>query len=390
MKKSNYFFYFLIKILSLPFYLIGFIIPKNDKIWIFGSWKGEKYNDNPKALFEYIKKEKKDIRAVWLTKNDTILDILKEKGYEVYKTNSIKGIYCALISGVVILCSAISDLGVYSFLFPWKKKIIQLWHGTPLKRLDISDRVFSVGERMLSSLFVKYLGRPFDIIISACDLNKKIYSKTFNIPVEMVKITGQPRNDKIFIREKQKSSGKKIIYLPTWREYDTNLDLFEQFGFDAVRVDGALEKMGAELFLKFHMNESEKNKYFIQIIKHAKRIKLLEIDDIYDVLGAMNVLITDYSSVYFDYLLLDRPIIFAPFDLEIYQKKRGLYYDYETVIPGPKARNWTDVMTYVEQAITNDTFREARKIVNKNFNYWQDGKSSERVYEEIVKIINKK
>jgi len=389
MEKNNPFLKLAVKVFLCPFYLVGILIPKNDKVWVFGSWKGGKYNDNPKALFEYINKEKKEIKAVWLTRNNTILDLLKNKGYEVYKINSIKGIYYALISGVIIFCVSYSDLGVYSFLFPWRKKIIQLWHGTPLKRLDIGDRVFSIKERILTFLFIEYLGRPFDIIISACALNKKIYSKTFNISVEKVKITGQPRNDEIFIEKKQNSC-LKILYLPTWREYDVNFDLFKQFGFDVAMIDEELKRLGAELFLKFHMNESKKNGDFIQTIKRARRIKLLEIDDVYDVLGTMDVLITDYSSAYFDFLLLNRPIIFTPFDIKIYEEKRGFYYDYETITPGPKAQSWTNVMAYINQAIAKDDFVEARKTVGKNFNYWQDGKSSERVYREILEIINKK
>ena len=381
---------FIIKIVSLPIYLVGFLIPKNNKIWIFGSWKGEKYNDNPKALFEFVC-NKEDIRDIWFTKSDKVYDNLIKKGYECYKFYSLKGVYLCLIAKVAIISVSYLDIPPFTYLFPWKLKIIQLWHGTPLKKL--SDKYFSKKEILLTELFIMYLGRKIDLIFSATHLNKKIYSWVFKIREEKVKVTGQPRNDLIFTKSSGENSNidkqKIILYLPTWREYDSNHDLFFQYGFDIRAMSEFLKRINAKLLIKFHVIESTKNK-ILGVAENDERIKFLDVDDIYEILGKVDVLITDYSSVYFDFLLLDSPIIFAPFDLDVYEKKRGFYYDYKTVTPGPKARTWSDIIAQIEQSITEDMFKEARKITNKTFNYWQDGKSSERVFEEIINIIDRK
>ncbi|HRY28272.1 MAG TPA: CDP-glycerol glycerophosphotransferase family protein [Candidatus Moranbacteria bacterium] len=389
MKKNNLFFSFVIKIIFFPLHLIGFLIPKNNNLWVFGSWKGEKFSDNPRALFEFVN-EKKDIRAVWLTKSDKVYNDLIKRGYECHKFYSLKGICLCLIAKVAVVAVSYFDVSPFIYLFPWKLKIIQLWHGTPLKNLN--NKYVSKGELFLTELFLMYLTRPMDLIFSATDLNKKIYSELFKIKEEKIKITGQPRNDLMLAKRSSEEEidtdkQKTILYLPTWREYDSNHDLFFQYGFDIQMMNEFLKKINAKLLIKFHAIDSMKNK-ILGVAEKEERIRFIDIDDVYEILGEVDVLITDYSSVYFDFLLLDRPIVFASFDLDMYEKERGFYYDYKTVAPGLKAQTWPDIILQIEQSISKDMFKEEREKTNKIFNHWQDGKSSERVYDEIVKIIN--
>lgn len=376
--------FFLLKILKLP----SLSIFKQRNIWVFGSWKGEKYNDNSKALFEYAQ-NKKDVRPIWITKSDKVCGYLTKNGYECYKFYSLKGIYFCLIAKVVVISVSYFDVSPFAYLFPWKLKIIQLWHGTPLKCLE--DKIFSKVQNIITKLLKKYFGRSFDILISGTNLNKKIYSELFGIKEEKIKITGQPRNDLMFIERSLKEEinldkQKTILYLPTWREYDSNHDLFFQYGFDVHVMNEFLKRIDAILLIKFHVNESTKGKFFPNEEK-IERINFINIDDIYEILGKVDILITDYSSIYFDFLLLDRPIIFSPFDLETYEKERGFYYNYEDVTPGPKAKNWDEIINNIQEVLENDFYKEKKKLVNKQFNFWNDGKSSERVFQEILKLI---
>ena len=102
-------------------------------------------------------------------------------------------------------------------------------------------------------------------------------------------------------------------------------------------------------------------------------------------------LITDYSSIFFDYLLLDKPIIFAPFDQEDYLKNdREFYYNYELVTPGIKAKDWDEVLERVKNLIycDNYTYNEERAFIKKMFHTFSDGNSSERVF-QAIKIFSK-
>ena len=114
-----------------------------------------------------------------------------------------------------------------------------------------------------------------------------------------------------------------------------------------------------------------------------------EVSDINDVLQYVDVLITDYSGIYFDYLLLNRPVIFAAFDYEEYAKQHGFYDDYEFYIAGPIAKNWSEVIRHAKDALANPgKFEELRNEKNKIFNKYYDGKSSMRIYEYLkMKII---
>ena len=98
------------------------------------------------------------------------------------------------------------------------------------------------------------------------------------------------------------------------------------------------------------------------------------------------MLITDYSGIFFDYLLLDRPIVFAPFDLKEYLKtNRAFYFDYEKITPGPKANNWQEIIIMIDKVLNGlDSYKKTRQDVNKTFHQYIDGNSSQRVYQEIL------
>jgi CDP-glycerol glycerophosphotransferase (TagB/SpsB family) len=122
---------------------------------------------------------------------------------------------------------------------------------------------------------------------------------------------------------------------------------------------------------------------------NIKIIKDCEIEqDIYTIINQFDILITDYSSIYFDFLLADKPIIFAPFDYEEYiTKDRELYYNYNEVTPGPKCRNWDEVLDWIVKFKENPKlFKEEREKIKKMFHKYQDGKNCERVFNEILNL----
>ncbi|MBD3808354.1 MAG: CDP-glycerol glycerophosphotransferase family protein, partial [Epsilonproteobacteria bacterium] len=128
MKKVKKIFLYL---LNLPLYWISRLVPKDENIWIFGAWFGEKYADNSKYLFEYMSKNHPEIRAIWLTTNKSTLDLIKSKGYESYSTYSLKGYYFSARANFSFVSTAFNDVNIF---IP-SKCIINLWHGNPLKKV---------------------------------------------------------------------------------------------------------------------------------------------------------------------------------------------------------------------------------------------------------------
>jgi CDP-glycerol glycerophosphotransferase (TagB/SpsB family) len=392
----------LYNILIIPLYCISYFIPKNKKIWVFGAWEGNKFADNSKYLYLYVKNTKPNIRPIWIMRNKDAIKLLIKNGIEVYHTNSLKGFYYSAIAKISI--NSNSNAGTNFFLLGNCKKI-QLWHGTPLKKLGVHNnkglkRKTSKIENLILNA-TKSLN-PFKInphmFISTSPDVSELFHEAYDIKNENFALTGYPRNDIFFDYSWIKNAigenyldklsmkidfTKVITYLPTFRSYD--IDLFKNYGFDFDNIQKFLERVNAILIIKFHLYE-ENGTDFSEKYNRIHFVSDLEVPDIYPIMKNTDILITDYSSIFFDFMLTNRPIIFAPFDLDEYiQKERDLYFDYYSVTPGPKAYNWNEVMIQIVESIKNPSeYSKEREKANFMFNIHKNGEYSRRVYDEIM------
>jgi CDP-glycerol glycerophosphotransferase (TagB/SpsB family) len=373
----------MIKILALPMKFLAIFLPKRKSLWVFGASNGNKYNDNPKALFEYVLVNHPEITAVWLTRSGQVLRRLHAENKPAFAFHSLKGLYYALSAKVLVICHSHLDLSLAAYLFPWKSLIVQTWHGTPLK--NIENFAFDGGKNAFYHMFLAYVGRHADMVVSDTDLNIEIYKRYFKVSEDQIAVTGQPRND-ILIQAKAKeikSDSKQIFYLPTWREYNRSFDFFG-FGFDLRSMDEFLGRNNAILICKLHSSDQQNYAKIQQQLEKAKNIRLSNIDDVYEQLPSTDILVTDYSSVYFDFLVLDRPIVFSAFDLDEYSAKRGFYYNFRDVAPGHIAKDWKEVQQALGELLGgDDTYKVAREKTNRMFNKFQDGRNSQRAFERI-------
>jgi len=367
-------------------------MPKDNNLWIFGAWFGEKYNGNSKFLFEYVNENHPEIRAVWITKNEKTLKLIKEKGFEVYKMNSLNAHVLSLRASVCIVShSVFSDLNLF---ITRKTKIVQLWHGTPLKRIHYDAgfgvKSLSLKDKLLMTFFPhlnEELKEDFSVLTAPSLEAKEKFSSAFHLEENRIKITGYPRNDGLFDGIKSKYGNFSGIYLPTFRD-NSEFDIFG-YDFDLSKIENTLTRLDIDLYIQVHPYDDINNKTLEKIQLDSDHIHCVTFDDLYSNLKYFDFLITDYSSVYFDYLLLERPIIFAPFDYENYTKgDRELYYDYPKVTPGPKAKNWNDLIFFIEEAKVNpDKYSKDILNIKNMFNEYSDGNNSQRVFNEIKKVI---
>lgn len=367
-------------------YLISKLVPKDKNIWIFGAWFGEKYADNSKYLFEYITNNYPEIKAIWLTNNKNTLELIESKKYKVCKTYSFKGYYYSMRASISFVSTAFKDINDYVFSGIY----INLWHGIPLKKIVYDDKLTnsidynSSQKKFLRILFpFMHLPEDFNYVISSSKDESKNLSSAFNKDVKNILITGLPRND---VFDQKKRSMKKVIYMPTHRN-EGELDIAKMFLNDLEAINKNFVSLNLKLYIKlhyYHMKNIDLQNYSNIFIIKDEDIE----QDIYNIINDFDLLITDYSSIYFDFLLSDRPIVFAPFDYEEYlSKDRELYYDYNEVTPGPKCENWNEVMKWIEKFQENPTlYSKERKIVRDRFHKYQDGKSCERVYTKISKL----
>lgn len=364
------------------------LIPKKELI-VFTGQSGIHYAHNTKAVFEYLQKKTTDFQFVWATNHNGVLN----KVSSLYGTDSVvyifslKGILALLRAKAICLSHGFGDIS--NIRLSSKTKVIQLWHGTPLKKIGVLDRSFDSNQKK------KYVANSqcYDMVISCSKKEQKNLAKCFSIDENLVKITGLPRNDTL-LKEKEVSllerypflNSKIILHAPTFRDTGKPVDYFPFPDVELERINQFLEINNAYLLLRGHINEGligdGSEKYKNRIIS-ANQDKF---EDVMELLKYVNVLITDYSSIYIDFLLLDRPVIFLPYDIDEYQQYRGFLYDYAAVTPGPKPKTLESFLEVLRKALNGDLGANYKEVKNQ-FHLYQDDKSSKRVFDEITKLI---
>ncbi|MFL1676573.1 CDP-glycerol glycerophosphotransferase family protein [Paenibacillus dendritiformis] len=292
---------------------------------------------------------------------------------------------------------------------------IELWHGFPIKgmfRMDRNRNPENTGpfENWKYAHGIASYSPLFTTLLNAC----------FPTTIDQYYITGMPRNDHLYhsnglkklkkLLPEMNSTSYKLCYMPTFRMRKTYSSedlcegvrpwnqLFNFNDYDAEELSSYLEKKNITLFLKIHPAEE---KQYTEIVKDmlGTRVFLITNEmltehniDMYETLNAFDALITDYSSVFFDYLLLDRPIIFTPTDFEEYNKKRGLLLEpYSFWTPGDHVVTQKDFFKAVEDSFKNpDKHSQQRKVIRDLVHTYQDGNSSRRVWEMINQIVSER
>jgi CDP-ribitol ribitolphosphotransferase len=283
---------------------------------------------------------------------------------------------------------------------------VELWHGFPLKAMgkmhSQSDEDSAGNDNWLDAHRIASYSQLYSTLMSAC----------FPTTTEQYAITGLPRNDYLFHSNGRALLGKIfgipfeckkiLLYMPTFRVYKSREteegnrlwdNLFDFDQFDEMRFSSFLKDQDLIVIVKLHEFEEQvwKEKVLTNsnILLLSQQLLNHHDLDVYEILNAADILITDYSSVYFDYLLLDRPLLFTPTDLERYRSNRGLLLEpYEWWTPGDKALTQDELQQGIIRALDTPTlYMERRKVVCDMVHHYQDGSSSERVWRMIDHLL---
>ncbi|MFP7170863.1 CDP-glycerol glycerophosphotransferase family protein [Terribacillus sp. 7520-G] len=284
--------------------------------------------------------------------------------------------------------------------------IIDTWHGFPLKAMGFADK----NEQNKHVLADRW--GSINYVCSYSDFFSDLMIRCFKLNPEHIQLTGAPRNDLLlqrpdthFLKEEfdiDPSESRMIFFMPTYRQVahndraDTNLNRDNLFGmesFDNDQFHDFLERENLELIVKLHPAEE---KLFLNHFERQTRVHLLTDEmltrygmDLYEIMPLADMLITDYSSIYFDYLLLDKPIIYTPVDLHSYQQNRGFILDsYTNWTPGPKVTTQEGLQDALATFIENPNwFSAERKQIRDQVHHFQDDQSSARVWDFIQEKI---
>lgn len=378
-------------------YPISFITPRNKKIWIFGAWAGKAYSENPKYMFEYVNQNHKDIRAVWISRNKKIVERLQNKGYESYYYLSLKGILIALRAGACFESEGNTDVCLYTV---GRAKVIQLWHGMPFKKIG-ND---AVGWKNLTSVTGSDKWRHFinqpekSYYMVASEKMGEIMQSAWNAHRSRIFVTGFPHNDMYvppipsfpYLEQLKKNNPgcKVVLYMPTHRNFGSTGK--PQFTIEDLKsLNVFLKEHGIYMIFKPHIHEMKNYLHFENELSHIIFANDPDIfGDPYEYSPSCDALITDYSSIFIDFLGLNRPIIFFPYDLDYYvTQDAGLYFDYENTVPGPIAYNWEQVTNALDEQLKCDSYEAKRLQCRQFLNPYNDGQNRKRIYSQVLKIM---
>ena len=399
------------KLLRLPVYvvmgLIAVVFPRDRWLWVFGRQTG--VGEGPLRLLRTAQQRYPRMRAVWIAQNADQYAEAIQLGLEVVRQTSWRARWLTLRAGVGVVTHGYGDLcracvpGMY---------VVQLWHGAPLKCIQLDARnglelgkpsaMNTVLAQVLSMMF-RLSARWIRCMASPSLLVSERFRSAWRWrDLSRIRLTGDPRSDVLLdgdteTRRTQARTllgklwgdvdlpSRLVLFAPTWRDGNTDPSLPD--AHEMSRLNTRLAAADAWLVVRSHPwgipQDAEQAGW--------NRIRFLPSTMLHDINRAMNafdVLVTDYSAIAIDYSLLARPIVFLAPDLESYERSRGLYESYTTFTGGEWSTNWTEATDRIDaifnDAATEQTACENVRRLRDRYHHYKDAGAANRVLDQIA------
>lgn len=378
----NVYFY----IFSLLLRILGCFVKTDSKMILFNSFGGRKYDDSPRAIFEKMLEDSRfdAFTLIWAVDNPDNFDIPKRA--KVVKDYTFDFFLCALKAKVWITNSSME----HGLFFKKKSTVyINTWHGSAIKYLgdDVKEDGKSFKGKKTSKENVFYTQSEFD---------EYVFKRAFHIDNSIFKRFGLPRNDELAECNKKQIDGIKdrlhlshekkiVLYAPTFREYSRNA------------VNEITQEMRIDLN---RWNKEMGNRYVLLVRVHYEVAKMLDFTAYNSVLNVSDyphlndlmiisdVLISDYSSIYFDYSILHRPMLCFAYDIDAYMKNRGMYIDIKTELPCSIVQTDDELFSQIDWVFNHyeEMCKETMKFQEKYVSEY--GFASKKTCDYLAEIIN--
>lgn len=363
-------------------YHMAFLFPRNKNKWCFGAngWYG-----NSKYLFRKVCEEYPEVNAIWIAHDSRSLAECQRLGYKAYYWLSFRGLYHSATAGVYISNITIREINIVlaggAFYF-------DLWHGIPMKAClwldkDLNYHGYRITQDNKDSIisnivaFVELYRKP-DLILSPSRFeSENVFAKMFGVSVQKCIETNYPQNEMLlypkdklitYIKKyenhmivnlvnKLSRYKKKYIYMPTFR--DNNDDIFVKACFDVKQMNKVLMDSNQLLVLKLHPYTN----IDLSFVGNCSNIIVIDNSiDPYLILPFIDCLITDYSSVYYDFLQLNREIIIFDYDKEEYlRNNRKFIFDFDEMMPAVRAHSFDTLLKLISEE--SKCYVEGRDVI---------------------------
>ena len=395
-------------------YPLTWLIKRNASLTLVLGRPGRVFADNSKYFFIYATElTREGEHVVLLTDNHDIQDMIVDAGGESILHPSWRSFWLLLRCGTVVTDMADwVDFGTYPFARG--ATLVQIWHGAPLKHIELNlyrKRLAAtpVWLRPFLNFQKAMIGRypVYDVVVSTsqgfiADAFQSCFrARQFIAP-------GYPRNDILFDWQNSNHTNSRlswvnvdkqtmesvaaarsngyviVLYVPTFRK---DMDDPFEAEMDLTRLSTFAQKHNLLIVLKLHpsMNGCYRIDQYPNLIEYAP------LGDVYPLMALSDILITDYSSIFFDFLLLDRPILFFAYDLEHYlSQDRSMYFDYDAMTPGAKCHSYRELEIQLESIVTRgckDDYAEMRSVVRSYTHDHIDNQSNRRLICEYLRNL---
>jgi len=345
------------------------------------SFHGRAVADNPAAIARTLAAREPGLDLVWVV-DDPSVEVPEGMRAVARRT---PGWFEALAGAHAYVSNAAAP--------PWFAKKtgqihLQTWHGTPLKRIG-EDRGPGDLNTWRHRRSLARQAACWDGFVSPSPFCSEVFRSAFSYDGQMLEI-GYPRNDLLLspgapdVRARTRrrlgvgDDQRVVLYAPTWREYLGVRDSKPLF-LDPTRL--VAEMPGAVVLVRGHYNASRQADV---LLGHDQVVDVTRYPDIADLYLAADALVTDYSSVMFDFALTDKPVVLLTPDLDRYRDvERGFYFDIEAVSPGPMVTTTDDV---VAALLADDTHAAARAGFRERFCPWDDGHAADRAVDHLLSL----
>ena len=388
---------FIAYLLCYMVYPLSYLVPRTSKILVFGSYRGG-FNDNSKYQFIYANEHIKNRKLVWVSTKQTTVKHIRSLGYTAYHVASLKGLWYALRAKYWFVNSYSSDI---AFCLAGSAKIVNLWHGVPMKAIEFGITKGDLAKRYVQrdvcdTFFHPAPFRRPDYMVSTTDFFDAVFSHSFRIDKSRCIQTGCPRNilltkslEKVqeFIQKYESVETKQLVehikqydtvlvYMPTWR--DSQRECFAN-GFDLQALNACAAAQNACVLMKPHANT-----IIDKTVQYSNLIFLDGNVDMYCILPYTHVLITDYSSILYDYILMpEKNVILFHCDYEEYVNSREFIFDIQDNIVGRKVYTFDELIQVISSKdyAMDTTIRQ--KILDKFWGETSGKNSCELVFDKL-------
>ncbi|MER3389131.1 MAG: CDP-glycerol glycerophosphotransferase family protein [Microcella sp.] len=390
--------------------LAGVLVPRSPRQWVLGSGTG--LGEGALALHDLAREREPECRLTWLASSSAELQAARARGMRALPKRGLRGLWATLRAGVAVVTHGFGDVNRFGVS---GARVVQLWHGIPLKRLHLDSasvlRLPLVGSlpgvgRLMRVLY-RRAGAQIALFPVASALVAGRIRSAFGLDASRILVSGDPRDD-VLLRGTAEArrrraraaisdavgalpdAGPVVLYAPTWRDGDKDAAIPSADEWQAITAWA--DRAGAVLLIRSHPLGAGS---YAAGAERSARIRLLGRDllaDVTPVLPGVDAVVTDYSSIAFDAAIAGVPTVFFAPDLARYLATRGLYTPYREFSGGEPATTWAEAIERVDDALGEGrpaALAHAAWLRDEHVDLL-DGRATERVLDAVLALLGER